>query len=58
MGEVLQLPLASSFLIRDPNTLYKLGMARQELENGGGQVWVFGREWSKRERELFGECDG
>ena len=57
MNEVLQLPLASSFLVRDPRHLCELGMARQELDNGCVGVGSLGREGeSKRERELSEVC--
>ena len=56
MGEVLQLPLASSFLIRDPNTLYVLEMDEQESKDGGLWVGIFGREWGEgKERVFVGE---
>ena len=51
MGEVLQLPLASSFLIRDPNTLYKLGMDEPKAGNGGVVGVGYGREVGEQERE-------
>ncbi|MFS7913996.1 hypothetical protein Hanom_Chr02g00148261 [Helianthus anomalus] len=55
MNVVLQLPFASSFLVRDPRHLCILGMARQEPKVWWMVVGVFGREGrSKRERVEVG----